>query len=72
MDNYQEFVSKRVIQGVEPVQPRFILPRKGLSGLTEPEQALVDQIRKVAEARSKREATEERIEAEVVVEALLE
>jgi DNA-binding transcriptional LysR family regulator len=67
----RDFASKRLLQGIEPVQPRFILPRKGIDGLTEPEQSLVEQIRNVAEFRCKQETLTEETAAEVVVEAAL-
>ena len=68
----QEYVSKQVVEGVEPVQPRFVFPRRGFDSLTEPEQSLVQQIRKVAEGRCKQETPEPEKDAELIVEALLE
>jgi len=63
---------KRVISEIDPIQPRFVLPRKGVDGLTEPEQCLVEEIRKVAEARCQQETPEAEKDTEEVVEALVE
>jgi DNA-binding transcriptional LysR family regulator len=67
-----EFVCKRMIQGIDPVQPRFVFPRQAFDGLTEPEQSLVEQIRKVAEARCKPEAPKDQNDAEVAALTLVE
>jgi DNA-binding transcriptional LysR family regulator len=62
----QDFVSKRVIRGLEPVQPRFFLPRRGFDGLTEPEQSLVEQFRRAAESRYKKDVPEVENDGEIM------
>jgi DNA-binding transcriptional LysR family regulator len=62
----RELVSKRVIQGIPPIQPKLFLPRRGFDGLTEPEQSLVEEIRRVAESRCKKDVPEVENEGEVM------
>jgi DNA-binding transcriptional LysR family regulator len=67
-----EAICKLKMDGVEPLQARFIFPRGGAESLSEPAQSLVENIRKAADAGFQQETAETEKCVEDVALALVE